>query len=258
MEGERVRLKQADAAQLSLDAVPSDATEHDLVIALERQIRRAGLTQTETQAYVQRLVSHLLRDRGFVLTGLVRSRFQLGQMIAKRIDSVVAAARSQGFQNLLFGRADAVLAHSEAWTFQFIKGRYPVRQAYSGRWQFKKHFYPQIAELKSTGEEFECAVALDAEPSVKHWVRNLTQLPEFAFWLPTATDSFYPDFVAELVDGRLLVVEYKGDGYARNDDSREKRLVGERWAQTTDQRFVMVEKALKGMSMSQQIRAPSQ
>ena len=86
----------------------------------------------------------------------------------------------------------------------------------------------------------------------------MTQLPEFAFWLPTATDYFYPDFVAELVDGRLLVVEYKGDGYATNDDSREKRLVGERWAQTTDQRFVMVEKALKGMSMSQQIRAPSQ
>ena len=255
VEGERVRLKQADAAQLSLDAVPTDATEHDLVIELERQVRRAGLTQTETQAYLQKLVTHLLRGRGFALTGLVRSRFQLGQMIAQRIDSVVANARNQGFQNLLFGRTDTVLAHSEAWTFQFIKGRYPVRHAYSGRWQFKKHFYAQIADLKSTGEEFDCAVALDAEPAVKHWVRNLVRLPEFAFWLPTATDYFYPDFVAELLDGRLLVVEYKGEGYATNDDSSEKRLVGERWAQTTGQRFVMVEKLLNGMDMAQQIRA---
>ena len=255
VEGERVRLKQADAAQLSLDAVPTDATEHDLVLALERQVRRAGLTQTETQAYVQKLVSHLLRERGFALTGLVRSRFQLGQMIAKRIDSVVANARNQSFQNLLFGRTDAVLAHSEAWTFQFIKGRYPIRQAYSGRWQFKKHFYAQIADLKSSGEEFDCAVALDAEPAVKHWVRNLVRLPEFAFWLPTATDYFYPDFVAELLDGRVLVVEYKGDGYATNDDSSEKRLVGERWAQTTGQRFVMVEKSLNGLDMAAQIRA---
>ena len=254
VEGERVRLKQADAAQLSLDAVPTDATEHDLVIALERQVHRAGLTQTETQAYVQKLVSHLLRERGFVLTGLVRSRFQLGQMIANRIDSVVATARNQGFQNLLFGRTDAVLAHSAAWTFQFLKGRYPIRQAYCGRWQFKKHFYAQIADLKSTGEEFDCAVALDAEPGVKHWVRNLVRLPEFAFWLPTATDYFYPDFVAELMDGQLLVLEYKGDDYASNDDSREKRMVGERWAQTTGHRFVMVEKLLNGMDMPQQIR----
>ena len=255
VEGERVRIKQADAAQLSLDAVPTDATETDLVMALERQVRRAGLTQTETQAYVQKIVSHLLHARGFALTGLIRSRFQLGQMVSKRIDSVVANARNQGFQNLLFGRTDAVLAHGARWTFQFLKGRYPVRQAYSGRWQFAKHFYAQIADLKASGEEFDCAVALDAEPAVKHWVRNLVRLPEFAFWLPTATDYFYPDFVAELMDGRLLVVEYKGEGYATNDDSSEKRLVGERWAQTTGQRFVMVEKALNGMDMAAQIRA---
>ena len=223
--------------------------------ALERQVRRAGLTQTETQAYVQKIVSHLLRDRGFALTGLIRSRFQLGQMVSKRIDSVVARARNQGFQNLLFGRTDAVLAHGERWTFQFVKGRYPARQTYAGRWSFKKHFYRDIADLKSTGEEFDCAVALDAEPKVKHWVRNLVRLPEFAFWLPTATDYFYPDFVAELMDGRLLVVEYKGEGYATNDDSSEKRLVGERWAQVTGQRFVMLEKTLNGMDMAAQIRA---
>ena len=255
VEGERVRIKQADAAQLSLDAVPADATELDLVTALALQVRRAGLTQTETQAYVQKLVSHLLRARGLCLTGLIRSRFQLGQMVSKRIDSVVASARNQGFQNLLFGRTDAVLAHSERWTFQFVKGRYPVRQAYNGRWQFTKHFYAQIADLKASGEEFDCAVALDAEPAVKHWVRNLVRLPEFAFWLPTATDYFYPDFVAELLDGRLLVVEYKGDGYATNDDSSEKRLVGERWAHITGQRFLMVEKTRNGMGMAAQIRA---
>ena len=253
LEGERVRLKKADTAQLSLDAVPTDATELDLVLALERQVRCAGLTQTETQAYVQKLVSHLLHDRGLSLTGLIRSRFQLGQMISRRMDSVVTNARSQGFQKLLFGRTDAALAHGAAWTFVFEKGRYPVRQAYAGRWAFDKHYYPQIAKLKSEGEEFECAKALDREAAVKHWVRNLEQLPEFAFWLPTATDYFYPDFVAELHNGRLLVVEYKGDGYATNDDSREKRWVGERWAQTTGQLFVMVEKTLNGMDMTAQI-----
>ena len=73
--------------------------------------------------------------------------------------------------------------------------------------------------------------------------------------MPTATDYFYPDFVAELHDGRVLVVEYKGEGFATNDDSREKRLVGERWAQQTGQRFVMVEKRLNGLDVAAQLKA---
>ncbi|WP_246450542.1 hypothetical protein [Sphingomonas rhizophila] len=44
---------------------------------------------------------------------------------------------------------------------------------------------------------------------MKHWVRNIVRGPH-AYWLPTSTDRFYPDFVAELIDGRMLVLEYKG------------------------------------------------
>lgn len=255
LDGERVRARQGDAAQLSLDAVPTDAAESDLVRALEPGVRREGLTQTETLAYVQRVVAHLLHERGFTLTGLLRSRFHLVRMIEQRIDTIVAKARSEGFQRLMFdGIADAQLAHDPLQAFRFEHGRYPVREAYSGAWAFKKHFYRDIAKLKSIGEEFECAKALDAAPEVLRWVRNLEQQPMFGFWLPTATDYFYPDFVAELVDGRVLVVEYKGDGFATNDDSREKRLVGERWAQQTGQRFAMVEKRLNGLDVAAQIR----
>lgn len=255
LEGARVRLKQADAAQLSLDDVPADASENDLVRALERQIRRPGLTQSETQVYVQRIVAHLQHEKGLTLTALLRSRFVLGQAIANQIDHQIALGRSQGFQALLFGTGGhAELAHDPLRQFRFEKGRYPVRQAYSGRWKFKNHFYDAIADMKAQGEEFDCAVAIDGEPQVKHWVRNLVRLPEFAFWLPTATDYFYPDFVTETLDGKILVVEYKGESYATNDDSREKRLVGERWAQTTGQRFVMVEKMRDGQTMAAQIK----
>ncbi|MBK7654373.1 MAG: hypothetical protein IPJ18_03830 [Betaproteobacteria bacterium] len=52
-----------------------------------------------------------------------------------------------------------------------------------------------------------------------------------------------------------MVVEYKGGDRATNDDSSEKRLVGECWAQTTGQVFAMVEKTLNGMDMAQQIKA---
>jgi type III restriction enzyme len=68
--------------------------------------------------------------------------------------------------------------------------------------RFKKHYYPVIHDLRekradgTPAEEFVCARAIDTHPAVKHWVRNVERDERFSFWLPTATDYFYPDFVA--------------------------------------------------------------
>jgi len=97
------------------------------------------------------------------------------------------------------------------------------------------HGCPVIHELNEKtkdgrpAEEFLCAQAIDAHTAVKHWVRNIERQPKFSFWLPTSTDYFYPDFVAELNDGRFLVVEYKGANLKTNDDSREKDQIGHQW-----------------------------
>jgi type III restriction enzyme len=74
-----------------------------------------------------------------------------------------------------------------------------------------------------SSEEEPVAVLIDNMPEVRHWVRNLVRQPVCSFWLPTPTDKFYPDFVAELHDGRYLVVEYKGKDRKDNIDSTEKR-----------------------------------
>jgi type III restriction enzyme len=58
--------------------------------------------------------------------------------------------------------------------------------------------------------------------------------PKHSFWLQTSTDRFYPDFVCELVDGRFLVVEYKGLDRWSNDDSKEKRTIGKTWTEKSD------------------------
>ena len=47
--------------------------------------------------------------------------------------------------------------------------------------------------------------------------------------MPTSRQRTYPDFVARLADGRLLVVEYKGGDRFTSDEEKEKRLVGELW-----------------------------
>jgi type III restriction enzyme len=99
-------------------------------------------------------------------------------------------------------------------------------------------------------------MAIDANVKVKQWVRNIERQERFSFWLPTATDYFYPDFVAELNDGRVLVVEYKGEPYKSNDDSREKLQVGHRWEQSSNGRCLFLFAVLRddaGRNVSQQI-----
>ena len=106
--------------------------------------------------------------------------------------------------------------------------RGPCDRRYQGKWRFEKHFYPLIAKLRNGGEEFKCALTIDSHPKVKHWVRNLERDVEGAFWLPTSYGRFFPDFVAELNDGRIFVVEYKGEHWRRPTEI-EKDQVGRLW-----------------------------
>jgi hypothetical protein len=87
-----------------------------------------------------------------------------------------------------------------------------------------------VSQLEEGGEEFLCAQTLDQMDAVEFWVRNLERQEKVSFWLQTATDKFYADFVCKLKDGRYLVVEYKGADRWSNDDSKENRRLGELWA----------------------------
>ncbi|GAH07102.1 unnamed protein product, partial [marine sediment metagenome] len=85
-------------------------------------------------------------------------------------------------------------------------------------------------ELNSEGEEFECAQAIERSAHVKYWLRNLERPSNgSSFWLPTSTDRFYPDFVAQLNDARILVIEYKGAHLAETPDTKEKANIGALW-----------------------------
>lgn len=60
------------------------------------------------------------------------------------------------------------------------------------------------------------------------WVRNLPRKAS-SFRLQTSADWFYPDFVCQLVDGRVLAIEYKGAQLFGAPDAEEKRLIGALW-----------------------------
>ena len=253
-EQNKVKMKAADAHQLTLDSVNVNITADDLVRWLNREVRQLDIVQSHLLAYLRAVVNYLTNDQRVGLNTLARMRF----ILARRIDAQISdmrevAAKTQFKQLVLDGgwKVEPDWTH----TFEFQPGCYPAPAGsrYNGRWGFKKHYYPVLADLKDKGEEFECARFIDHHSKVKQWVRNLDRDP--GFWLPVSKGRFFPDFVVELVDGRLAVIEYKG-GHLRNDPHEiEKRQVGELWANNSGGKcvFGFVYLDDNGMSMEQQL-----
>ena len=267
LTGENVTYKMLDAEQLKFDDMNSSFTEIDLVRWLDRQVRQTGLTQGQLNAYLLKLVGYLVHTRGFTLTSLMRAQFQLRQAVRDEIERLFEMARTEAFQGDLFSqmtvapKTDDVLK-SLGYSFQFKAGVYPVSKPYRGSYEFKKHFYPQLDDLKEknkdgrNAEEFLCAQVIDMHPKVKYWVRNIAKQRETSFWLPTSKDYFYPDFVCELDDGRIAVIEYKGEIYITNDDSKEKNAIGQQWANSSNGRCIFLMAQLRdedGRGVYQQI-----
>lgn len=225
-----------DSRQLALDGVQTTITEADLICELASRVRTEYTVPGELDGYLARVLLHLQRDAGHTLTGLVRHQHELARAISNDIATRMANARKRGFAAALaldmFSEPEGETAFRHS--FRFHPDRYPARPPYySGSVRFKKHYYPLIHDLRDGGEEWECAVAIEALRNVKYWVRNIPQDRVNSFWLPTSSDYFYPDFVCELTDGRLFVVEYKGGDRLDGGDATEKARIGERWAATS-------------------------
>jgi type III restriction enzyme len=233
-------------------------TEQDLVRWLDRELRQPDILQAQLIQFLAKLIKNSLQQPNLTLTALVRNKFPLARAIGDLIKLHRRKAQKTGYQKSLFSN-ESNPCLSEQFVYNFNPTQYPSRPPYySGRYRFQKHFFPQnlIEDLKSSGEEYECAKAIDGLPMVKYWIRNLVKRDQASFWLPLAHQKFYPDFLCELEDGRLMVVEYKGDAYVSNDDSAEKRAIGEKWAELSNGKclFIMaVEQDQQGRDIRQQI-----
>lgn len=262
VNGAKVTYKHTDFQQLLLNETVSHTSQQDLIRWMDVEVRQSDIGQAQMQAYLVKMITHLIAERSFTLTALVRARFQLAQAVVREVKRLRQIAMAKGFQGRLMDMAVPSIEELAHYSFQYHPGQYPARQMYQGSYEFSKHFYPVIHDLRektqagAVAEEFRCAQSLDAHPKVKQWVRNIERQEKFSFWLPTATDYFYPDFVAELTDGRVLAVEYKGEPYKTNDDSREKQQVGHQWEHSSGGRCLFlfaVERDDQGRDVFQQI-----
>ncbi|MBL8352138.1 MAG: DEAD/DEAH box helicase family protein [Burkholderiaceae bacterium] len=235
LQGEKVTYKHLEQnAQLEIGLLKLDWTDLQLSrwldgATLAIDVKPNDIIQPVRLEFCRKVIADLTTRRGLALNDLLRFKYQLAKAVQQKIAAYRQQAYALSYQTYLLA-PDAHVETSFADGFAFDNRPYPANWNYSGAYQFKKHFFGSVGELDNKGDEFECAKALDTLPTVKYWLRNLSTRPQTSFWLPTSTDRFYPDFVAQLHDGRVFVVEYKGEPYVTNDDSREKTNIGELWA----------------------------
>lgn len=201
-----------------------DKSESVLRIWLEREIRIQYLTQETLIEFIERNLTDLV-NRGISLEKLARFKYALAQSLKKKLDDLRQQALEQSYQRFLFDPENKPLCE---YTFKFSKDRteYEYDFAYNGPYRFEKHYYGVVGNLKPQGEEYDCAVVLDSMEEVKHWIRNVDRKPH-SFYLPGAKERAFPDFIAELNDGRILVVEYKGKHL--KEYAKPQKAMGELW-----------------------------
>lgn len=245
LDGNRLSISAADSSeQLSLDIDVDDWTPSALVRWLDGKVRDQWIGQAELLAWLSDVVTHLNRDRDTPLSQLMRFKFILARKLKEKIRGFRQMERDKVYQMNLFG-PEARVEVSFDDGIRFFDEMYFDVPKYRGMYKFKHHFMGPdevpTFDSKDGGEEVKCALALDALPGLKYWTRNVSKHPN-SFFLPTSTDKFYPDFVAVMEDGRLLVVEYKGKQLSPEEsrDSREKELIGQQWAKASEGKAVFV------------------
>lgn len=226
---------------LQLIHVVENWTDAQLIHWLDHNLLFRELQSQEKVTFLTALAGDLLDNREMPLAQLVRKKFELRKIAEEKIKGYRLAARNKAYQELLFGDKGPEIIVTPERCFTYHPDQYPARNWSPASDSFSKHYYPKVGEMDGEGEEFQCAQFIDQMDEVEFWVRNLDRQPNFSFWLQTSTDKFYPDFVCKLKDGRFLVVEYKGADRWSNDDSKEKRRLGELWALKSNGtcRFVM-------------------
>ena len=256
MDGARVALRLAGSAQMAMDWESSSIDADTLVGWLDQSLFKApelaGFTQSQRRAYLAAVVNHQLHGCGVPLVVLAQARFKLTRAIEAHVGDLREAATRRAFQQQVLGLGDGgawLIEPDWAHPHVFEPGRYPapVASRYGGRYQFGKHYFPVLADLKDGGQEFQCAQLIDRHPKVRHWVRNLDTAP-CGFGLPTSRGRFYADFVAELVDGRVALLEFKGAHLLNDPYEIEKRQVGELWARTSGARAVFGWLTIEGLA----------
>jgi len=203
-----------------------------LIAWLDRQIDHQDIPAGESTEFLRKVLRGLMTKFGIAdVSVLALDRFRLRAEIQDRIQEHRDNERKVAFQQFILPNSPLTVSGER--TINFKTMSYEPSWVYEGGFHFKRHYFgPKPGELSETTpsgalrEEFQCAQFLDELPEVQFWVRNLARKAT-SFRLQSSRAWFYPDFLCQLKDGRVLVVEYKGKHLFPT--AEEKRAVGAVW-----------------------------
>ena len=240
VKGKKVVHNKSTAYQIPFAAEKGfGMSAESLAVWLEKEIREADgrYFQETLKEFVGKNIQ-ALTEKDLSLTQLMRAKYILANVLKQWLKEHAERVARKTRQRMLFDNEN--LSCDIEFKFQ-PQAYHPGEAPYAGNHLFKKHYYDVMGKIDNDEEE-NCAIALDGMTEVRHWVRNMPRKPN-SFSLPRSWNrNFYPDFVAELSNGKILVVEYKGaDRWA---DSKLDRQIGELWERRSNGRnfFVMVSK----------------
>jgi len=247
MEAGRVKVTFLPELQHEMELVyqPEHVSEAKLAGWLCANLIDQYTDQASLMAFIASWLGTLTSNADFPLAKANRLKFVLRTMLGKRLQAMRKEAKLTAWQQTLFGDDAATRVRvGEGFEFEFHPDAYSPGRVSPRSNEFQYHYYPQVGDFDSE-EEFLCALKLDqlcAKGVLQFWVRNLVRKGSASFFLQKATDRFYPDFLAKLADGRILAVEYKGDGYWTN--AEDDRKIGALWAEMSEGKclFAMVKK----------------
>jgi type III restriction enzyme len=217
--------------QLALLMGERNWTKAALVNWLDRRIpNRADILPLSSKLFLGKLLGRLEAEKGMKLPNAAQAKYRLSDTLNRFIAERKTVRAQDVFKSFFegFGPKAHEFRTSSDIAMVFEERNYAYRQPYRGRTVLDNHHFDIIGDLEADGEEFDCALHISRLRAVDTWIRN-TDRQKGSFWLQTSSDKFYPDFVARLKDGRIVVVEYKG-ALNKEEDTREKEFVGKVWA----------------------------
>lgn len=226
LNGDSLKLSDAEIVKLILNHI--NAT--DLQTLKVKQLAK----------YIHLIVLDLLNNRNFSTIELKANMHLLTDAIHKKIKELEKSVIKKRYESLFDDPSYFEVDPNKV--FVFDPDNYPASAPIENPEQFSKHYYKLIDKMNN--DELACASYIDSLDTVEFWVRNVERNAKYSFWLQTATDKFYPDFLVKLKSGKILVIEFKGGDRDTNDDTKEKTSLGLAWANlTSNAGFAMVVKA---------------
>jgi type III restriction enzyme len=239
LEGEAIRTASVGDVrlrQLELIGEGDDWTRTELARWLDRELHRddtfLGLPRSQSQPWMLRAVDELVTERRLSLPIVVRRRHELAHLLRTRVAAHGRGQARKAAAELIRQTPDAIET-SPAVMFELSETAYAPSYTFDGH-RFRKHAFDLVADMNVP--EAECAMKIDGHANVRRWVRNTDRLTQGGFCLPKSPGKFFPDFVVELSDGTVVLVEYKNAKLSADAEEQHKKAVGELWAERSNGR----------------------